>query len=139
MERMTALPLTPASANDGRLVCHYFDANRCRSCSLIETPHAQQISDKESWCREILASHAPDLWLPAAFGPDHDFRNRAKLAVGGAAGAVTLGILDHEFHGVDLRECGIQHRRSAPSSPLSPTSSTRPGSTPTTSPLAEVS
>ncbi|GAA0035055.1 23S rRNA (uracil(747)-C(5))-methyltransferase RlmC [Brevibacterium metallidurans] len=105
---MTALPLTPASANDGRLVCHYFDANRCRSCSLIETPHAQQISDKESWCREILASHAPDLWLPAAFGPDHDFRNRAKLAVGGAAGAVTLGILDHEFHGVDLRECGIQ-------------------------------
>lgn len=108
MERMTALPLTPASANDGRLVCHYFDAHRCRSCTLIETPHAQQISDKESWCREILADHAPDLWLPAASGPDHEFRNRAKLAVGGTAGAVTLGILDQELHGVDLRECGIQ-------------------------------
>ncbi|MFF8894863.1 methyltransferase domain-containing protein [Brevibacterium casei] len=108
MEGMTALPLTPASATSGGLVCHYFEADRCRSCTLIETPHAQQITDKESWCRDVLAGHAPRTWLPAAAGPDHDFRNRAKLAVGGSAGAVTLGILDAEFDGVDLRDCGIQ-------------------------------
>lgn len=105
---MTTLPLTPASVDSGHLDCHYFNADECRSCALIETPHRQQLSDKESWCREVLAEHAPASWLPAAFGPDHDFRNRAKLAVGGGAGAVTLGILDQDFHGVDLRDCGIQ-------------------------------
>ena len=105
---MTTLPLTPASADSGHLDCHYFTAGLCRSCALLETPHRHQISEKEAWCREVLAAHAPADWLPAAFGPDHDFRNRAKLAVGGEAGAVTLGILDQDFHGVDLRECGIQ-------------------------------
>lgn len=108
MAVMTTLPLTPASATSGGLVCPYFEAHRCRSCTLIETPHAQQITDKESWCRDVLADHPPRTWLPAAAGPDHDFRNRAKLAVGGSAGAVTLGILDAEFDGVDLRDCGIQ-------------------------------
>ena len=105
---MTTLPLTPASATSGGLVCHYYEAHRCRSCTLIETPHAQQITDKEAWCRDVLADHPPRIWLPAAAGPDRDFRNRAKLAVGGSAGAVTLGILDAEFDGVDLRDCGIQ-------------------------------
>lgn len=60
------------------------------------------------WCREVLADHAPEVWLPPALGPDHNFRNRAKLAIGGATGALTLGILDSDFDGVDLRECGIQ-------------------------------
>lgn len=105
---MTALPLTPTSAAHGHLDCHYFNAGVCRSCSLIETPYPQQISDKESWCREVLGKSIGDVWLPAASSADHSFRNRAKLAVGGVAGAVTLGILDQEFHGVDLRECGIQ-------------------------------
>lgn len=108
MAGMTTLPLTPATTVDGRLVCHYFEADRCRSCALLGTPHDEQITDKEAWCREVLAAHAPAAWLPAASGPDHDFRNRAKLAVGGVAGAVTLGILDGDFHGVDLRDCGIQ-------------------------------
>lgn len=105
---MTSLPLTPTSAAHGHLNCHYFNEGLCRSCSLIKTPYGQQVSEKESWCREVLVDHAPDVWLPAASGADHDFRNRAKLAVGGAAGSVTLGILDQDFHGVDLRECGIQ-------------------------------
>ena len=48
------------------------------------------------------------MWLPSFTSGIRDFRNRAKLAVGGTAGHVTLGILDQEFHGVDLRECGIQ-------------------------------
>ncbi|GAA1855330.1 methyltransferase domain-containing protein [Brevibacterium marinum] len=105
---MTSSPLTPASAVSGQLHCHYFDAGRCRSCTFIEMPYEQQISDKEAWGREVLAVHAPTIWLPAEAGSDRDFRNRAKLAVGGSAGGVTLGILDQDFHGVDLRECGIQ-------------------------------
>lgn len=105
---MTTLPLTPASADHGRLDCGYFERGECRSCALIETPYPQQISDKEAWCREILAEAAPRDWLPTFAGGMRDFRNRAKLAVGGEAGRVTLGILDQEFHGVDLRDCGIQ-------------------------------
>lgn len=105
---MTSLPLTPTSAESGQLECHYFNDGLCRSCTFIETPHRDQVADKEAWCRQVLADHSPEVWLPAAVGGDHDFRNRAKLAAGGSAGAVTLGILDQDFHGVDLRECGIQ-------------------------------
>lgn len=105
---MTSLPLTPTSAAHGVLDCHYFDKGLCRSCTFIETTHIDQVANKEAWCREVLADHSPDVWLPAVVGADSDFRNRAKLAVGGSAGAVTLGILDQDFHGVDLRECGIQ-------------------------------
>ena len=105
---MTTLPLTSASADHGRLHCGYFERGECRSCALIETPYGQQITDKESWCRETLAEAAPRIWLPTFAGGARDFRNRAKLAVGGSARHVTLGILDQEFHGVDLRDCGIQ-------------------------------
>ena len=102
------MPLTPTSADHGRLHCGYFERGECRSCALIETPYGQQITDKESWCRETLAEAAPRIWLPTFAGGARDFRNRAKLAVGGSARHVTLGILDQEFHGVDLRDCGIQ-------------------------------
>jgi len=105
---MTTLPLTPASADHGHLHCGYFERGECRSCALIETPYGQQIADKEAWCRKVLAEAAPRVWLPTFAGGLRDFRNRAKLAVGGSAGNVTLGILDQEFHGVDLRDCGIQ-------------------------------
>lgn len=105
---MTTLPLTPASADHGYLHCGYFERGECRSCALIETHYGQQIADKEAWCREVLAEAAPRVWLPTFAGGLRDFRNRAKLAVGGSAGNVTLGILDQEFHGVDLRDCGIQ-------------------------------
>lgn len=105
---MPTLPLTPTSADHGHLDCGYFERGECRSCALIETAYLKQISDKESWCREILAEAAPQEWLPTFAGGVDGFRNRAKLAVGGGAGHVTLGILDQEFHGVDLRECGVQ-------------------------------
>ncbi len=105
---MTTLPLTPASADHGYLHCGYFERGECRSCALIETHYGQQIADKEAWCRKVLAEAAPRVWLPTFAGGLRDFRNRAKLAVGGSAGNVTLGILDQEFHGVDLRGCGIQ-------------------------------
>ncbi|SDR76338.1 23S rRNA m(5)U-747 methyltransferase [Brevibacterium siliguriense] len=105
---MTTFPLSPASADHGHLHCGYFERGECRSCALIETPYGQQITDKEAWCRETLAEAAPRVWLPTLAGGVRDFRNRAKLAVSGEAGQVTLGILDQEFHGVDLRDCGIQ-------------------------------
>lgn len=87
--------------------CSYFDAGACRSCGLMGVPHQQQVADKERHCRDLLARH-PDLrWLPPFAGPGSGYRNKAKMVVGGTVDAPTLGILDAEGHGVDLRACGI--------------------------------
>lgn len=86
------------------LECHHYDAFRCRSCSLLEVPRARQLSDKEAHARSLVP--APT-WLPTIAGPDAGFRNKAKMVVGGSAAHPTLGILDREHQGVDLRDCGL--------------------------------
>ena len=88
--------------------CAYFEAGRCRSCVLLETPYPTQLSDKERRCRELLPQVPEALWLPSVRGGTADFRNKAKLVVGGRPGAVTLGILGRDGTGIDLRDCVIQ-------------------------------
>lgn len=88
--------------------CDYFDAGRCRSCTLMGTSHAAQVAAKAARAVEALASLAPDLhWLEPVAGPEQAFRNKAKLVVAGRAGAPTFGILDAGGRGVDLRRCGL--------------------------------
>ena len=84
--------------------CHHYDAFRCRSCTLLEVPRARQLGDKEAHARSLVPARA---WLPTVAGPDAGFRNKAKMAVGGTASAPTLGILDRDLAGVDLRDCGL--------------------------------
>jgi len=90
------------------LQCHYFEAGRCRSCTFIETPLDAQLRAKEARCRELLPQIGENAWLPTFSSCDRGFRNRVKLVVGGTSDALTLGILDAEQRGVDLRECLIQ-------------------------------
>ena len=85
--------------------CAYFDAGVCHSCPLIDTPYAQQLDDKQARVRELIGG-APD-WEDAVASPEAGFRIKAKMAVGGTIGAPTLGILDPEYRGVDLRDCPI--------------------------------
>ena len=87
--------------------CSYFDAGVCRSCTLMGVPHAEQLAGKERSCRELLGDHRDLRWLPAVAGPEVGYRNKAKMVVGGTVDAPTLGILDGDGHGVDLRACGI--------------------------------
>ena len=88
--------------------CDYFDAGRCRSCTLMGVPYAAQLADKQGAVQSLLADHAPaDAWLEPLTGPEAAFRNKAKLAVGGTRGGPTLGILDAGGAGVDLRHCGL--------------------------------
>ena len=88
--------------------CAYFEAGRCRSCALIETPYPAQLSAKERRCRALLPQVPETLWAPTVAGGVADFRNKAKLVVGGVPGRVTLGILGPDGSGIDLRECLIQ-------------------------------
>lgn len=88
--------------------CDYFDAGRCRSCSLMGVPYAEQVADKAARAADALAPVAPDVrWLEPVAGPESHFRNKAKLVVAGRGGAPTFGILDAHGHGVDLRRCGL--------------------------------
>jgi 23S rRNA (uracil747-C5)-methyltransferase len=84
--------------------CHHYDAFRCRSCSLLEVPRARQLSDKEAHARSLV--DAP-VWLPTVAGAESGFRNKAKMVVGGTVESPTLGILDRDLAGVDLRDCGL--------------------------------
>lgn len=84
--------------------CHHYDAFRCRSCSLLEVPRARQLSDKEAHARSLV--DAP-VWLPTVAGAESGFRNKAKMVVGGTVDAPTLGILDRDLVGIDLRDCGL--------------------------------
>ena len=88
--------------------CDHFDAGRCRSCTLMGTPYSDQLDDKRRRAAEQLAPVAPELvWLDPARSPEAQYRNKAKLVVGGRPGHPTLGILDERGRGVDLRSCGL--------------------------------
>jgi len=88
--------------------CDYFDAGRCRSCTLMGTPYADQLAAKEQRAASALGPVAADLaWLEPARSPASHYRNKAKLVVAGHAGNPTLGILDERGRGVDLRRCGL--------------------------------
>jgi 23S rRNA (uracil747-C5)-methyltransferase len=88
--------------------CDYFDAGRCRSCTLMGTPYADQLAAKQHRAASALAEVAPHLtWLEPARSAASHYRNKAKLVVGGHAGRPTLGILDERGRGVDLRRCGL--------------------------------
>ena len=87
--------------------CRYFEAGVCRSCTFIETPIDAQLRVKQERCAELLPGVPAAAWLAPVAGGVAGFRNRAKLAVGGVAGAVTLGILDRGGAGIDLPQCLI--------------------------------
>ena len=97
-------PAPSLTVVDGLPRCHHFDAHRCRSCTLLGIARGQQLSDKEAHARTLV--DAP-VWLPTVAGADTRFRNKAKMAVGGTADAPTLGILDRDFAGIDLHDCGL--------------------------------
>lgn len=87
--------------------CSYFDAARCLSCTQMGQPYADQLAAKQLHCRALLADHSSLEWLPPVESREAGFRNKAKMVVGGSARNPTIGILDAEGRGVDLRECGV--------------------------------
>ena len=93
-----------------RVECAYWDAGVCRSCTWLEIPYADQVTDKQASVERALAEvpGAADItWLPARTSAETGFRTRAKMVVGGTTQDPTLGILDADRHGVDLRDCPV--------------------------------
>jgi len=86
--------------------CDYFDAGVCRSCTLMGTPYPVQLSDRTRRVREVLGD-PPLTWLPPVESPESDYRNKAKMVVGGTVDAPTLGLLDRTGRAVDIRGCGV--------------------------------
>ncbi|MCW4459744.1 23S rRNA (uracil(747)-C(5))-methyltransferase RlmC [Microbacterium sp. MPKO10] len=87
--------------------CSYFDAGVCRSCTLMGTEYSAQLADKQHDCKTLLAAHSRLEWLSPITSSEAGFRNKAKMAVGGTVDSPTLGILDAQKSGVDLRGCGV--------------------------------
>ena len=88
--------------------CDYFDAGRCRSCTLMGTAYESQLADKQARARHALeAVGAAPRWLEPQRSRESGFRNKAKLVVAGAVGQPTFGILDGSGRGVDLRQCAL--------------------------------
>ncbi len=90
-----------------RVQCDYFDAGVCRSCTLMGVDYDAQLAGKVAHAEALLAPWADAEWLPPMRSRPEAFRNKAKMVVGGTVDAPTLGILDAERRGVDLRGCGV--------------------------------
>ncbi|MFK4731426.1 23S rRNA (uracil(747)-C(5))-methyltransferase RlmC [Agromyces mediolanus] len=87
--------------------CGYFDAGRCTSCALMGQPYPEQLAAKQAHAEELLAPFGVGAWHPPVASGERDYRNKAKMVVGGTVDAPTIGILDADGHGVDLQACGI--------------------------------
>jgi 23S rRNA (uracil747-C5)-methyltransferase len=91
--------------------CGYFDAGLCRSCTHLLVPYVDQLAAKDAAARAALAARPGLVWLPPVPSPEAGFRNKAKMVVGGTVEEPTLGILDTDGRGVDLRGCGLYSPR----------------------------
>lgn len=88
------------------MLCHHFDAGRCRSCSWLGLPYDVQLLDKQRQVEALLAEHDV-AWLPPVASPQLGFRNKAKMVVHGTVEQPTLGILNPTGGGTDLRDCPL--------------------------------
>lgn len=70
-------------------------------------PYDAQLADKQAHAEELLAPFGVGAWLAPVASGERDYRNKAKMVVGGTADAPTIGILDADGHGIDLQACGI--------------------------------
>jgi 23S rRNA (uracil747-C5)-methyltransferase len=94
--------------------CLAYDSGRCRSCTLIKTPYARQVESKQDTLERLLLAALGEAasaieWRAPLLGPESGFRTKAKMVVAGSSEAPTVGILDAEGHGIDLRDCPLYH------------------------------
>lgn len=95
------------TATSVALDCAYFDADRCRSCTLLATPYERQLIEQQARVESLLPTMAWDAPHASAVG---GFRNKAKMVVAGTVAAPTLGILAQDGSGIDLQACPLHEQ-----------------------------
>lgn len=74
-------------------------------------PYAAQLAEKQARVEALLAPFLAGprdaVWGEPVASVESGFRAKAKMVVGGTVDAPTLGILDGQRRGVDLRRCGV--------------------------------
>ena len=58
-------------------------------------PYPLQLADKQRHAEELLAPFDVPSWLPAVASGERDYRNKAKMVVGGTVDAPTIGIVEN--------------------------------------------
>ncbi|HAB26171.1 MAG TPA: 23S rRNA (uracil(747)-C(5))-methyltransferase RlmC, partial [Pantoea sp.] len=94
--------------------CALYDADRCRSCQWLEKPYSQQLSDKQSRLKSLLAQQPEAQWLPPVTSAQQAFRNKAKMVVSGSVERPVLGMVQRDGSAVDLCACPLYPDSFAP-------------------------
>ena len=82
--------------------CPHYDAGRCASCTLIETPYDEQLLRKERTLEAQLAPFGPYRLDPSVASRPFGFRNKAKMVASDTKEGVVLGI-----DGMELIDCAL--------------------------------
>jgi len=89
------------------MLCPFFAADRCRSCSAMATPYSLQLQAKQQQLQQLLAAFLQAELLPPVPSAGRHFRNKAKMVVLGSAEAPVLGIIDQQQQPLDLTACPL--------------------------------
>ncbi|QCR18694.1 methyltransferase domain-containing protein [Agrococcus sp. SGAir0287] len=89
------------------LDCGYHRAGLCHSCTRIDDAYDAQLARKQLGAEAAAPGAA---WLAPHASAISAFRNKAKMVAGGTVDAPTLGILDGERRGIDLRACPLHEQ-----------------------------
>jgi len=94
--------------------CALYDADRRRSCQWLEKPYSQQLSDKQSRLKSLLAQQPEAQWLTPVTSAQQAFRNKAKMVVSGSVERPVLGMVQRDGSAVDLCACPLYPDSFAP-------------------------
>ncbi|SET44326.1 23S rRNA (uracil747-C5)-methyltransferase [Thorsellia anophelis DSM 18579] len=91
------------------LQCEKYQQGICHSCSLIDTPYNQQLSQKQATLEKILNAYLTSeaSILEPISSEISGFRYKAKMAVSGTVENIHLGLINHTFDGIDLTDCPL--------------------------------
>ncbi|MCT6700039.1 23S rRNA (uracil(747)-C(5))-methyltransferase RlmC [Rheinheimera sp. 4Y26] len=89
------------------MLCPYFIADTCRSCSALDMAYAAQLDAKQQQLQKLLGNFSGYQLLPAAASSEAAFRNKAKMVVMGSADEPVLGIVNHYQQQVELTACPL--------------------------------
>ena len=94
--------------------CALYDADRCRSCQWLKRPITDQLAAKMDNLHQLLQSTAVSEWYLPVSGPEHSFRNKAKMVVSGSVERPLLGMLHRDGTPEELIDCPLYPSSFAP-------------------------